>query len=186
MAKWFGDDRQVRADSYEIDKAGLPIMSFMLGHVAHGSPPMRRLTMIGRFLAGGSREASGRWSCTARPRALLADGSASAPDVRDALAQAFERWDGKGVPGRCAGEQIDPVMRVVQVADDAEVFVRLGGVDAAVEMLRKPPRNGVRSEPRRSRRRHAEEVLGDIDERRVGRDRDRGSATRTDRSANQR
>ena len=36
MAKWFGDDQRVRADSYEVDKAGLPFMSFMVGQVAHG------------------------------------------------------------------------------------------------------------------------------------------------------
>src|SRR6266540_2219675 len=56
MGKWFGDDMAVRADSYLIDMTGPPMMRFMLGHVASGSSPIRRLTMIGRFLAGGSKE----------------------------------------------------------------------------------------------------------------------------------
>ena len=56
MGKWFGDDMAVRADSYLVDLTGLPMMRFMIGHVASGSSPIRRLTMIGRFLAGGSKE----------------------------------------------------------------------------------------------------------------------------------
>ncbi|MDP9300247.1 MAG: LuxR family transcriptional regulator, partial [Actinomycetota bacterium] len=56
MGKWFGDDRTVRADSYLVDMTGLPMMRFMLGHVGSGSSPIRRLTMIGKFLAGGSNE----------------------------------------------------------------------------------------------------------------------------------
>lgn len=52
MANWFADDRQVRADSYQVDKAGLPMLRFLLGHRAAGGPPLRRVTMVGRFLAG--------------------------------------------------------------------------------------------------------------------------------------
>ena len=57
-------------------------------------------------------------------------------EVRAALLDAFERWDGKGVPGRARGAQIQPVMRIVHIADDAEVHHRTGGVDGALEMLR--------------------------------------------------
>ena len=39
MGKWFGDDMAIRAESYMIDKTGLPFMRFMIGHVADGSPP---------------------------------------------------------------------------------------------------------------------------------------------------
>src|SRR5256885_10111689 len=60
MGKWIGDDLAVRADSYLVDLTGLPMMRFMLGHVASGSSPIRRLTMIGRLLAGGSEEAGRR------------------------------------------------------------------------------------------------------------------------------
>ncbi len=34
LSHWFGDDRKIRADSYEVDKAGLPLMRLMLSHVA--------------------------------------------------------------------------------------------------------------------------------------------------------
>ena len=45
--------------------------------------------------------------------------------VGAALQQAFERWDGKGMPNLRSGEQADPVMRIVQIAHDVEVFHRL-------------------------------------------------------------
>src|SRR5688572_2321366 len=56
IGKWFGDDTRIRADSYLVDLTGMTMMRFMLGHVGAGSSPIRRLTMIGRFLAGGSNE----------------------------------------------------------------------------------------------------------------------------------
>ena len=53
LATWFGDDQRLRAGSYQVDKTGMPMLRFVLGHVGDGSGPVRRLTMIGRFLAGG-------------------------------------------------------------------------------------------------------------------------------------
>jgi HD-GYP domain-containing protein (c-di-GMP phosphodiesterase class II) len=136
MAAWFGDDLRLRADSYEVDKAGLPRVRFVLGHVGEGSGPVRRLTMIGRFLTAGparvARSMLGHCQATGDIASRLGLGA----QVGGALQQAFERWDGKGVPGLRAGEQIHPAMRVVQIADDAEVFHRVHGMDAAREMLR--------------------------------------------------
>jgi hypothetical protein len=37
LATWFGDDQQLRADSYEVDKAGTAMLRFVLGHVGEGS-----------------------------------------------------------------------------------------------------------------------------------------------------
>ncbi len=145
MARWFGDDRQIRADSYEIDKIGLPMLRFMVGHVAAGGPPLRRLTMIGRFLAGGMGDAMNSFVGHCQTTGEIADRLALPPGVHAALAQAFERWDGKGTPAKLRGEQIDAVMRVVQVADDAEVFHRMAGVAAAMEVLRE--RSGGEFDP---------------------------------------
>jgi HD-GYP domain-containing protein (c-di-GMP phosphodiesterase class II) len=145
LARWFGDDLRLRADSYQIDKVGLPLMRFMLGHVGVGTPPLRRLTIIGRFLAEGAGEASSSFLAHCQTTGDIADRLGLDAEVSHALAQAFERWDGKGVPAGLAGEQIHPVMRVVQVADDAEVLDRVGGRDAAVTMLRS--RRGTEFDP---------------------------------------
>lgn len=163
LAHWFDDDRQIRADSYTIDKVGLPMMRMMVGHVAADSRPLRRITMIGRFLAGGFREAMGTYVTHCQTTGDIADRLGLDERIGPALAQAFERWDGKGFPGDASGEAIQPVMRVVQLADDAEVYHRTSGLEAVREMLR--ARRGTEFDPRLVdlAADHAEEVFGDLD-----------------------
>ncbi|MGW5439346.1 hypothetical protein [Nocardia asteroides] len=121
MAHWYGDDLRIRADSYDVDKTGLPMMSFLLGHLATGGSPLRRLTMTGRFLAGGVRDTMDSFLTHCRTAADIAERLDLPVAVRAALPQAFERWDGHGVPTGLRGDAILPVMRVVHIADDAEV-----------------------------------------------------------------
>ena len=37
LAHWFGDDSRVRGASYEVDRAGLPMLRFLLAHLELGS-----------------------------------------------------------------------------------------------------------------------------------------------------
>ncbi|MDQ6725056.1 MAG: LuxR C-terminal-related transcriptional regulator [Actinomycetota bacterium] len=145
MAKWFGNDMAVRADSYLVDMTGMPMMRFMVGHVASGSSPIRRLTMIGRFLAGGSKEVERSMAAHCQTSGDLSLRLGLGPEVRDPLQQAFERWDGKGSPAKLAGPEIARIMRIVHVANDVEALHRIGGVDAATEMLR--ARRGTEFDP---------------------------------------
>jgi HD-GYP domain-containing protein (c-di-GMP phosphodiesterase class II) len=57
--------------------------------------------------------------------------------VTAALGQAYERWDGKGLPGRIAGEAVAAPVRVVIVARDLDLWTRLAGADAAAELIRR-------------------------------------------------
>src|SRR5204863_1458468 len=134
-----------RADSYLVDLTGLPMMRFMIGHVASGSSPIRRLTMIGRFLAGGSKEVERSMASHCETAGELSLRLGLGPEVRDPLQQAFERWDGKGSPAKLAGTEIARIMRIVHIANDVEALHRIGGVDAAVEMLRS--RRGTEFDP---------------------------------------
>jgi HD-GYP domain-containing protein (c-di-GMP phosphodiesterase class II) len=145
MGKWFGDDTAIHADSYLVDMTGLPMMRFMIGHVASGSSPIRRFTMIGRFLAGGSKEVERAMASHCETSGDLSLRLGLGPEVREPLQQAFERWDGKGSPAKLAGPQIARIMRIVHVANDVEALHRIGGVDAAVEMLRS--RRGTEFDP---------------------------------------
>jgi HD-GYP domain-containing protein (c-di-GMP phosphodiesterase class II) len=65
--------------------------------------------------------------------------------VLDALAAAYERWDGRGWPSGLEGEQVPLPSRVAQVAEFIEVANRLGGVDAARELARE--RRGEHFDP---------------------------------------
>jgi HD-GYP domain-containing protein (c-di-GMP phosphodiesterase class II) len=136
VAAWFGDDVRLRADLRQVSRSGRSRLRFMLGRVGEGTSPLRRLMMVGRLLAGGPDQVSRMFLGHCQATGAIADRLGLGPDVGEALGHAFERWDGKGVPGRCAGDQLHPAMRVVHVADDLELFHRLAGTEAAIEMLR--------------------------------------------------
>jgi HD-GYP domain-containing protein (c-di-GMP phosphodiesterase class II) len=59
------------------------------------------------------------------------------PAVQEAVAAAYEQWDGKGWPGELKGEAIPIAARVSQFAEFIEVAHRSGGVDSAVDLARK-------------------------------------------------
>src|SRR6185436_14818614 len=58
-------------------------------------------------------------------------------EVLDALAASYERWDGRGWPGRLAGEQVPAAAGIAQAAEYVEVANRVGGVQTAKRLARK-------------------------------------------------
>ena len=163
LAHWFGDDLALRADSYSVDKTGLPMLRFMVDHlVDHGGSWVASAWSVAFSTAACARppEVSSR---TARPRGTSRTGSVSTSGCVRAIGQAFERWDGKGVPRRLAGDEIELVMRIVQIADDAEVFHRQGGSAAAVAMVRERSRTEFDPALVDLISDHADEVFGVVD-----------------------
>lgn len=55
--------------------------------------------------------------------------------VVGALAHAYERWDGRGLPDGLAAEAVPVAVRVVVVARDAVLWQRMAGTEAAFEVL---------------------------------------------------
>ena len=163
LGRWFGDDNRLRAASFEVDRAGLPMLRFLLGNLASGGSPVERVVVAGRFLGGGMGEVMTSMAAHCETTGQIADRLGLSEQVRRALSQALERWDGKGGPAGTAGEQIERVMRVVQIANEAEVFWRAGGVDAVIEMLR--DRRGHSFDPRLADAciEHAAGVFQDLD-----------------------
>ena len=163
LARWFGDDTQIRAASYQVNRAGLPMMRFLLANLATGGSAVQRISTTGRFLTSGFREVMKSMNAHCETTGEIADRLGLAAVVRRSLPQALERWDGQGGPAGLAGEQIERVMRVVHVAQETEVFSRISGVAGVVSMLRE--REGREFDPRLAElcRTRAEEILGDID-----------------------
>src|SRR5262249_4504647 len=62
-------------------------------------------------------------------------------DVLAALGAAYEMWDGKGWPGRLAGEEVPIAARLAQLGEFVEVAHRVGGI-AAVTALVQERRGG--------------------------------------------
>jgi HD-GYP domain-containing protein (c-di-GMP phosphodiesterase class II) len=122
----FDDDIGYRAATFEIDLAGLP-----LSRAAFMMTAREQMTTViqSHYVSAG----------------CLADRLNMGPDVRTAIGYTFERWDGAGLPDGAAGEDIPVEMRVVHVADVAEVFLRQHGLDGAVGMARQ--RSGTQFDP---------------------------------------
>lgn len=162
MATWFGDDLRLHADSYGVDKAGMPMMRFILSHLGRGRSGLHRTGTLGRFLLSGIGAAASSMTAHCEATGDLALRLGLGARVREPLQQVFERWDGRGVPGRRRGDELDPVIRVVHVADEVEVYHRLGGIDAAVEVTRS--RRGTEFDPQLVDRfcRNPSDILGGL------------------------
>lgn len=145
VARWFGDDIAFRADSYQVEMAGLPGLGFMLGHVGTGDPALHRLRLAAALVTtGGKGVERGLLShclTTSRMAELLGMG----PQVCGPLQQFFTRWDGKGMPRGIGRDDIAASIRLFHLSDIVEVFYRAGGVDAAVEVARS--RRGSQFDP---------------------------------------
>jgi HD-GYP domain-containing protein (c-di-GMP phosphodiesterase class II) len=145
LARWFDDDTAIRAASYDVNRTGLPMMRFLFGNLALDGSPFERASTVGRFLGGGMRDVMSSIAAHCQTTGDVADRLGLADEVRRALPQVMERWDGKGGPSGLAGDQIERVMRVIHVANEAEVCWRVGGEPAAVAMLRE--RSGSEFDP---------------------------------------
>jgi HD-GYP domain-containing protein (c-di-GMP phosphodiesterase class II) len=65
--------------------------------------------------------------------------------VCEPLLQAYERWDGKGVPGMAGADGLAPAIRLVHLADSIEAFHHAGGAEAALRVARE--RRGTQFDP---------------------------------------
>jgi hypothetical protein len=106
----------------------------MIGLVAAGEAMPRRLRAIARVLTdprGKERLLDAHCEVGAR----LANQMGLPAGVVDALAVAYARWDGRGVPVGVGGDQIPVSVRVSIVARDLELWTRETGAGTAREML---------------------------------------------------
>ncbi|HEY2297163.1 MAG TPA: HD domain-containing phosphohydrolase [Jatrophihabitans sp.] len=135
LARWFGDDVRVRAASFAVDRAGLPMLRFMLGQLDTSGTGRGRIAETGLFMSRGVRQVMNGMAAHCQTTGAVAARLGVPAHVQRALPQALERWDGKGGPAGLKGTAIEPVMRVAHIANDAEVVVRTAGIDATLTML---------------------------------------------------
>jgi HD-GYP domain-containing protein (c-di-GMP phosphodiesterase class II) len=134
LARLFGDDLRIRADSYDIDLAGLPLFRFMVRNAGSGASPLRRFGLLLEILTSDVVERSFVAHCDSA--AHLSDQLGLGPNVAVALGQLFERWDGKGAPKKLRARQLAPAVRVLHIADIVEVHDRVGGARAALDVAK--------------------------------------------------
>jgi len=133
-ARWFGDDIAVRSAAYLVDWSGLPFLRFLVDHVAEGQPVTRRAATLAGMMTDARGNLGRLLHSHCMSATLLAARLGLPREVQDAVACAFERYDGRGLPEGLSGDRIPLDMRIAQLADTAEVHDRLGGVPAAVAM----------------------------------------------------
>jgi len=136
QAKWFGDDIAAKAIKY---RHGLGLRGTVAGMrlIGSGHPPLHRFRVGLEFALAGHREVDDMISRHAAMARTLGEQLELPADVLDALAAAYEFWDGRGWPGLLKGADVPLAARLSQLADFAEVAHRVGGVDAARALARR-------------------------------------------------
>ncbi|MGQ0735970.1 MAG: HD domain-containing phosphohydrolase [Acidobacteriota bacterium] len=96
---------------------------------------LRRPRLIARAAIGDIRHGKKILQSVCDAGSLLAGRLGLGQEVRDCLAQLFERWDGKGAPRGLGKEEIALPARVTEVANHALLLHQAGGPDAALTMV---------------------------------------------------
>lgn len=154
MAAIFGDELAVRRDFAGIDPGRPPEVLGMAMHYlrqanAH-EPPYRMAALVARGLLTlpNMMHESFAGHCEVAQR--LAERLGFPESLIVCLGQIYERWDGKGLPRKLKGEEVAPAVLLVTLAQDAVVWNRIGGPDAASATVRK--RSGRTYHPRMAER----------------------------------
>ena len=146
LAAQFGDEIEFRAAAHEVDLAGEPMMSFLLGRVGTGRPPRERERMAAELVTTRGRVAAEAMTAHCQVASQIARRLGLGPEVQQPLVHVFARWDGEGIPSGTGGEELPLAIRLVHIAAIAEVHHRNGGVEGAVAVVRE--RAGGQFDPR--------------------------------------
>lgn len=164
LAGLFGEEADLYADTHDGDLRPAAMGMFMVRHLGRGASTTRRMGLVGQFLATAGRSVQRVMEAHCLAAGELASRLGLGADVQTPLLQAFERWDGKGTPGKAGHGEISPPSRLVHLADNVEAFHALGGVEAAIAVARQ--RQGTQFDPELVDGfcDHAVEVVAGLDE----------------------
>jgi HD-GYP domain-containing protein (c-di-GMP phosphodiesterase class II) len=107
----------------------------VLRAVGAGTPPWTRVGLVGRALTDlHGKERTFGAHCEVAVR--FASRMGLPQGVVSALAVAYARWDGRGIPARLSGVDIPAAIRLAVVAHDVELLVRTARAEDAERILR--------------------------------------------------
>jgi HD-GYP domain-containing protein (c-di-GMP phosphodiesterase class II) len=135
-AQFFGDELAARPQMLAAMMGSRRELVATAMRVAHAeSAPMTRAAQMARSAFGGTAEFR-KWAASHCDVArVLGARMGFSPRIQAALRHLYERWDGKGMPGDLRGSQIPLAVRLMQVAQDADVIWRVGGIKVASRLL---------------------------------------------------
>jgi HD-GYP domain-containing protein (c-di-GMP phosphodiesterase class II) len=131
-----GDDPTVTPLAERTDVASRREQLALLAAAGRGAG-RNRVRHLARTVAAGKEGSRTIARAVCEVGALMAERLALGAEVRAGLLHSLERWDGKGEAHGLAGDAIAVPARFTAVATQAVIFDRLGGPDAALEMVRR-------------------------------------------------
>ena len=143
-AQFFGDELAARPQMLSAMLGSRRELIAMATRVAHAeSPPVTRATQMIKSAFGGIAEFR-RWAASHCDVArVLGARMGFSEQIQEALRHLYERWDGKGMPGDLRGSQIPLAVRLMQVAQDADMTWRHGGSALAGRVLAERAGSGL-------------------------------------------
>jgi HD-GYP domain-containing protein (c-di-GMP phosphodiesterase class II) len=145
QAKWFGDDIALKSIKYDHEPSSMRMAAAGMRLLGSGHAPLHRFRLGLEFAISGRREVDDMVAHHAAIARAMGEQLELPDAVLEALAAAYERWDGRGWPGELEGEEVPLAARLAQVAEFVEVANRVGGVAAAKELVRE--RRGEQFDP---------------------------------------
>ena len=110
------------------------MLPYVVRNVGAGQSVLCRARHVGRVVTG-AKKFLGTMDAVCETAQLLATRLGFDPVVREGLWQIFERWDGKGLPGRVGGDDIVLPGRFVAIAELFEGLCRFEGIDRATTVI---------------------------------------------------
>ena len=164
QVKWWGDDIALKATKYDHDMRSLRGTLRGMRMLGAGNQPLHRLRVELEFFVSGHKEVDHMVEGHSQLARALARELSLPAGVQEAVATAYERWDGRGWPGELAGEAVPLASRLSQLAEYVEVAHRLGGIEAALALATE--RSGGQFDPALVQVlvEHPTDLLGDLDE----------------------
>jgi HD-GYP domain-containing protein (c-di-GMP phosphodiesterase class II) len=137
QAKWFGDDIALKSTKYDHDARSLRAAVAGMRLIGAGNPPLHRFRVGLEFAINGHRDVDKMIQYHSEMARRLAADLGLDEKIQHSVTASYERWDGRGWPGRLRGADIPLAARIVQLAEYLEVAHRIGGPAAAVLLARK-------------------------------------------------
>jgi HD-GYP domain-containing protein (c-di-GMP phosphodiesterase class II) len=135
----FGDELAARAElALVAHGSALEVLRVLRRRVGAGQPRTKRaLLLAGAVATGKDRFQRQVFTAHCETAERLASRLGVPGGVQHALGFVFERWDGNGYPNGVGGEALPVAARIVQLAYDAVVYHRAGGIEAAAVAVKR-------------------------------------------------
>src|SRR5438132_6937217 len=100
QAKWFGDDIALKSIKYDHEPRSLRMATTGMRLLGSGHPPLHRFRLGLEFALSGRREVDDMIAHHAAIARTMAEQLSLPDQVLEAIGAAYERWDGRGWPGK--------------------------------------------------------------------------------------